>query len=149
MEELASPDVAPICKCQFVNSMSTFLLCKNILTPILLPTPAYNAIRRDYRTNRVPHSVLIHSSHRYSRISIRRPSVVQPTLLHISSAPDAAVVICPWKVQITIAKAADNSFPLSGLSKHWKTSTHSQSSISRYTDDSSSAVEYETDEKEK
>jgi hypothetical protein len=47
VEKLTSPDVARILKCQFVNCVNTFLLCKDILTPLLLPTTAFDTIRRD------------------------------------------------------------------------------------------------------
>ena len=46
-EELTSTYVAQILKCQFINSINTFLLCKDILSPILLPTSAFDAIRKD------------------------------------------------------------------------------------------------------
>lgn len=241
IEKLTSPDVARIFKCQFVNSMNTFLLCKNILTPILLPTPTFDAIRRDVcvkLNQNHNHSYVVHvgitgqieyltelfqrrhlqeaknaakyplltatavanasslctqlssatidigssstatsivqsdTDHRSNIVSsIDRWITQQQTssgssgsrlvegkdyLLHISSAPDAAVVVCRCKVRIAIAKATDSSFSLSNLYKHWKTSkrcdllasTRSHSSISRSTHNSSSAVDYETEEEE-
>jgi hypothetical protein len=47
VEKLTSIDIARIFKCQFVNSINTFLLCKNVLAPILLPTSTFEPIRRD------------------------------------------------------------------------------------------------------
>jgi hypothetical protein len=47
VEKLTSSDISLILKCQFINSINTFLLCKNILAPILLPTSTFEAIRRD------------------------------------------------------------------------------------------------------
>jgi len=46
IEKLTSSDVSQIFKFQSINSINTFLLCKNILAPILLPTSAFDAIRR-------------------------------------------------------------------------------------------------------
>jgi len=47
VEKLTSSDVSRILKSQRINSINTFLLCKNILASILLPTSAFDTIRRD------------------------------------------------------------------------------------------------------
>ena len=119
--------------------MNIFLLCKNISKPMLLPMSTFfDANHGDHRRNRVTHRVVsketpsrgeecreIPSSHRYRlplSISIphrhlpllcSRTRIIDRTLLHISSAPDAAVVVCRCKVPIAIAKAIDQFvFPL-------------------------------------
>jgi len=47
VEKLTSSDVCRILKSQSINSINTFLLCKNILESILLPAPAFEELRRD------------------------------------------------------------------------------------------------------
>lgn len=45
VERLTSSEVSEILKIQRINSVNTFLLCKNIPESILLPSKAFNAIR--------------------------------------------------------------------------------------------------------
>ena len=47
VEQLTSPEVSQILKSQCINSINTYLLCKKISESILLPTSAFDAIRRD------------------------------------------------------------------------------------------------------
>ncbi len=47
VETLTSSHVSGILKCQFINSINTFLLCKDVLSPILLPTSTFDAVLQD------------------------------------------------------------------------------------------------------
>ena len=47
VEHLSSNDVSRILRIQCINSVNTFLLCKNILQSILLPTSAFDDLRED------------------------------------------------------------------------------------------------------
>lgn len=47
VEKLTSSDVSEILKIQCINSINTFLLCKNISQSILLPTTVFDVIRRN------------------------------------------------------------------------------------------------------
>ena len=47
VEQLTSTDISRILKSQCINSINTFLLCKNVLESILLPTSMFDALRRD------------------------------------------------------------------------------------------------------
>ena len=46
VESLTSTDLSRILRSQHINSINTFLLCKNILESILLPTAAFDALRQ-------------------------------------------------------------------------------------------------------
>lgn len=46
VEDLTSHDVAQILRSQAINSVNTFLLSKNIVESVLLPTSAFDSIRR-------------------------------------------------------------------------------------------------------
>ena len=47
MESLTSTDISRILRSQHINSINTFLLCKNVLESILLPTAAFDALRQE------------------------------------------------------------------------------------------------------
>lgn len=47
VEMLASAEVSQVLKAQRINSINTFLLCKNIPESILLPTSAFEILRRN------------------------------------------------------------------------------------------------------
>ena len=47
VEQLTSTDISRILNSQCINSINTFLLCKNVLESILLPTSMFDALRRD------------------------------------------------------------------------------------------------------
>lgn len=47
VESLTSTDISRILRSQRINSINTFLLCKNVLESILLPTAAFDALRQE------------------------------------------------------------------------------------------------------
>jgi hypothetical protein len=47
VESLTSTDISRILRSQHINSINTFLLCKNVLESILLPTSAFDTLRQD------------------------------------------------------------------------------------------------------
>jgi len=200
VEKLTSSYVARILKCQFINCVNTFLLCKDILAPILLPTSAFDAIRHDvcvklnqnHKNSYVIHNGIVgqieylrelfqkkHSQDAKdtpkrrsslststtnltatvtaSSITINPSPTVSPTVdyrsniissidkwiasqnimsgsnilhlvegkdyvLHLSPSADIATVICQCDTRMSIRKSTDDTFFLSNLYKHWKSS---------------------------
>jgi hypothetical protein len=47
VESSTSTDITRILRSQHINSINTFLLCKNVLESILLPTSAFDALRQE------------------------------------------------------------------------------------------------------
>ncbi len=200
VEKLTSSHVSHILKSQFINSMNTFLLCKDILAPILLPASAFDVIRQDVcvqLNQNNNNSYIVHigitgqieyltelfqkkhyqdakdASKRQSVLStpttnltasVTSPSTtinsnpnISPTVdyqsiiissidkwitsqkilngsnilhltegkdyvLKVSPSADTATVICQCGTQVSMRKLTDNTFFLSNLYKHWKTS---------------------------